>query len=429
MVICQPFGAGRPMMPNRRSREISILVLGKIALALESVLGCRMTSPGNHSSLIHNQILKRQGFHMTRLTKMYTLTMLAAGVGLMAQEVEDFDDIKLYTLKNANGLIVKITNYGATITSILAPDRNGKMVDIALGYDRVEDYMNAVDKPYFGAIVGRYGNRIAGGQFQLMGETFQLAKNNGENHLHGGTIGFDKVVWKAVFKPSENRLVLSYLAKDREEGYPGNLDVQVTYSLTDDNELVVEYFATTDQATPVNLTQHTYFNLRGEGEGTIVFHELMINADKFTPVDKTMIPTGEIVDVQDTPFDFRQSKTIGREISSIDKQLQFGGGYDHNWVLNRTDSEEMTLAAKAYEPASGRVLEVFTTEPGIQFYSGNFLDGRLKGKSGKPYRKQSGFCLETQHFPDSPNQPGFPDTILLPGNDYRSKTIFKFSTR
>ncbi len=347
----------------------------------------------------------------------------------MAQDVEDFDDIKLYTLKNKQGVIVKITNYGATITSILVPDRNGRLADVALGYNRVEDYMNAVDKPYFGAIVGRYANRIANGQFTLFGKTYQLARNVGENHLHGGIVGFDKVAWAAKFQPAENQLVLSYRAKDGEEGYPGNLDVQVTYRLTEENELMVEYFATTDQATPVNLTQHTYFNLRGEGEGTILFHELTINADRFTPVDKNLIPTGEIVDVQNTPFDFRQPKMIGKEISDGDEQLKFGGGYDHNWVLNRKEADEITLAARAYEPASGRMLEVFTTEPGIQFYAGNFLDGRLRGKSGKPYRKRSGFCLETQHFPDSPNQPGFPDTILLQGSDYRSKTVFKFSTR
>jgi aldose 1-epimerase len=342
---------------------------------------------------------------------------------------EEFSRIRVYTLQNKSGMTVKVTNYGAIITSIVVPDRDGKMADIALGYDRVEDYMNAVDKPYFGAIVGRYGNRIAKGQFTLDGEAYALAKNNGENHLHGGVIGFDKVVWDANLI-DDKTIELSYVSKDLEEGYPGKLEVKVTYRLTDDNELVVEYLATTDKATPVNLTQHTYFNLKGEGEGTILDHELMLNAKQFTPVDEGLIPTGELRDVAGTPFDFATAKPIGRDIDEENQQLKFGRGYDHNWVLKKGGKDgETTLAARVYEPTTGRTLEVNTTEPGIQFYCGNFLDGRLKGKSDKPYVHRGGFCLETQHYPDSPNQPSFPSTILKPGEQYESKTIFKFSTK
>jgi aldose 1-epimerase len=345
-------------------------------------------------------------------------------------QVEDFDSIKLYTLNNDNGMTVKVTNYGAIITSIVVPDRNGEMADVALGYDRVEGYINAVDKPYFGAIVGRYGNRIANGEFTLSGETYSLLKNNGDNHLHGGAIGFDKVVWDADYDPSKRQITLSYLAKDKEEGYPGNLKLSVTYTLTNENSLVVDYHATTDKATPVNVTQHTYFNLKGEGEGTILDHELMLNAPKYTPVDEGLIPTGELPSVSGTPFDFTTAKAIGRDIGQQHQQLTFGLGFDHNWVLDKGGSDDgLTLAARAYEPTSGRVMEVLTTEPGIQFYCGNFLDGRLKGKSGKPYVHRGGFCLETQHFPDSPNQPNFPSTILKPGEQHKSQTVFKFSTR
>lgn len=352
------------------------------------------------------------------------LTMLGGTI-----EEQDFDSIKLYTLKNAADMTVKITNYGATVTSIVVPDRSGKMADVVLGYDEVEDYMNAVDKPYFGAIVGRYGNRIAGGQFRIGEKTYTLATNNGPNHLHGGIIGFDKVVWQAT--PGTNaeqpELTLSYRAKDGEEGYPGNLRVTVVYSLTKENRLVVDYEAMTDQATPINLTQHSYFNLKGEGNGTILDHELMINADRFTPVDETLIPTGALQEVSGTPFDFRQAKPIGRDIEQEDQQLTYGGGYDHNFVLNNAPTDgELRLAARVREPSSGRVLTIYTTEPGVQFYCGNFLDGRLKGKSGNPYVHRGGFCLETQHFPDSPNQPTFPSTILLPGKKYESTTEFRF---
>ena len=343
-------------------------------------------------------------------------------------EIADFDSIKLYTLKNDNGVTVKITNYGAIITSISVPDRDGRFADVALGYDRVEDYINAVDKPYFGAIVGRYGNRIAKGQFTLDGEAYTLATNNGPNHLHGGIIGFDKVVWDAEFDAADRSLQLSYLAKDKEEGYPGNLEIAVTYSLTDDDKIIVDYHATTDKPTPVNLTQHTYFNLKGEGQGTILDHELMLNAKQYTPVDATLIPTGEIADVAGGPFDFSQPKAIGRDIDVDHEQLRFGAGFDHNWVLDKNGKRrELTLAARVHEPTSGRMLTIHTTEPGIQFYCGNFLDGRLTGKAGKPYVHRGGFCLETQHFPDSPNQPNFPSTILMPGDEYATQTVFHFT--
>jgi aldose 1-epimerase len=347
-------------------------------------------------------------------------------------QVEDFDSIKLYTLTNRSGMTVKVTNYGAIVTSILVADRDGKLGDVSLGYNRVEDYMNAVDKPYFGAIVGRYGNRIAKGSFSIEGELYSLAVNNGDNHLHGGVIGFDKVVWndKSVKGDGWIGVEMSYLAKDREEGYPGNLKIRVTYKLTNENALIVDYHATTDKATPVNLTQHTYFNLKGEGRGNILDHELMINAKKYTPVDEGLIPTGELANVAGTPFDFTTSKSIGRDIGKDHQQLTFGLGFDHNWVLDKGGkAKSMTLAARVYEPNSGRVLEIRTTEPGIQFYCGNFLDGRLKGKSGQTYVHRGGFCLETQHYPDSPNQPSFPSTILQPGGEYKTTTIFKFSAK
>ncbi len=344
--------------------------------------------------------------------------------------VEDFDSIKRYTLKNIHGVTVKITNYGAIITSILVPDRNGDFDDIALGYDHLKNYINAVDKPYFGAIVGRYGNRIAKGQFSIDGETYELATNNGENHLHGGIIGFDKVVWDAtpIGGSDWSGLELSYLAKDGEEGYPGNLQVTVTYRLNNENQLSVDYRATTDKPTPVNLTQHTYFNLQGEGNGTILDHELMLAASHYTPVNEDLIPTGEIAPVADTPFDFTESKPIGRDIDQDHAQLRYGLGYDHNFVLDREDEPGLQLAARVDEPTSGRVLEIHTEEPGIQFYSGNFLDGQLTGKSDRPYVHRGGFCLETQHFPDSPNRPEFPSTILHPGETYQTKTVFTFST-
>jgi len=344
--------------------------------------------------------------------------------------VDDFDSVRLYTLTNDHGMTVKVTNYGATVTAIIVPDRDGKLADVALGYDRLEDYINALDKPYFGAIVGRYGNRIAKGEFSIDGETYTLATNNGENHLHGGNFGFDKVVWNAkpVSGSDWSGVELSYLSQDGEEGYPGNLQVSVTYQLSSDNTLTVEYLATTDKATPINLTQHTYFNLKGEGEGTILDHQLMLNAKHYTPVDQGMIPTGKLESVANSPFDFTTSKPIGRDIEKDHEQLEYGLGYDHNYVIEG-DRDAMNLAARVYEPTSGRILEIHTQEPGIQFYCGNFLNGKLKGKSGKPYVHRGGFCLETQHYPDSPNQPDFPSSILRPGKEYRSKTTFHFSTK
>ena len=347
-------------------------------------------------------------------------------------KVKDFDSIKLYSLKNKVGTEVKITNYGATITSIIVADRNGNFSDIALGYNSLEGYVNAVDKPYFGAVVGRYGNRIAKGRFELEGEQYTLAVNNGQNHLHGGVIGFDKVIWDA--KPIKGDrfagLELTYLAKDMEEGYPGNLNIKVTYKLTNKNELVIDYEAVTDKATPVNLTNHTYFNLSGEGNGTILDHELMINAYYYTPVDETLIPNGKIAEVKKTPFDFTSPKPIGRDIATQNEQIKFGGGYDHNFVLNKPKTDKsMSLAATVYEKSSGRFMEVFTEEPGIQFYSGNFLDGRLKGKSGRTYVHRGAFCLETQHYPDSPNQADFPSVILYPNQTYETRTIYKFSVK
>ncbi|MCA9249282.1 MAG: galactose mutarotase [Planctomycetales bacterium] len=368
---------------------------------------------------------------MKSLLPLLSIALFASAPALShAVDVEDFDSIQLYTLKNRSGMTVQVTNYGAIITSIVVPDRDGKLADVALGYDRVEDYMNAVDKPYFGAIVGRYGNRIAQGEFSIGDETFTLAKNNGENHLHGGVIGFDKVVWDANPLEDRNGVELSYLAKDGEEGYPGNLRVTVTYRLTERNEIIIDYLASTDKATPVNLTQHTYFNLKGEGEGDILSHELMLNASHYTPVDAGLIPIGEIAPVADTPFDFTNAKPIGRDIGQSHEQLEFGGGFDHNWVLDRSGEKgKLALAARVHEPESGRTLDVFTMEPGIQFYCGNFLDGRLKGKAGKPYVHRGGFCLETQHYPDSPNQPNFPSSILEPGGEYRTTTVFKFSAK
>jgi len=340
----------------------------------------------------------------------------------------DGKPVELFTLTNAHDVEVRAMTYGATIVWLHAPDREGHLDDIVLGYPTLAGYL--AQSPYFGAIVGRYGNRIAKGRFTLDGKTYQLATNNGPNHLHGGVKGFDKVVWSA--EPAETdssaAVTFSYISPAGEEGYPGTLHARVTYTLTDRNELRVEYVATTDQATPVNLTQHSYFNLAGAGTRDILGHELMIAADRYTPVDATLIPTGEIAPVAGTPFDFRTPTAIGARIDQPDVQLQNGKGYDHNWVLNRASAAEgaLVLAARVIEPTTGRTLDVFTTEPGIQFYSGNFLDGTITGKDGRVYRHRYGFCLETQHFPDSPNHPNFPSTILRPGREYRSTTVFQF---
>ena len=335
----------------------------------------------------------------------------------------------LYTLKNANGMKADITNYGAIVVSLYAADKNGKFADIVLGYDNLEDYVK--ETPYFGAIVGRYGNRIGKGKFTIDGKEYSLAVNNDENHLHGGIKGFDKVVWDATVFETEDSvgLELIHVSKDGEEGYPGNLTSIVRYSLTDNDELKVEYEAFTDKKTVVNLTHHGYFNLAGQGTGEILDHYMMLNADRFTPVDEGLIPTGELKPVKGTDFDFTKPTKIGERINNRDPQLIFGKGYDHNWVLNREDDDSMALAAEVYEPTTGRVMTVTTTEPGIQFYSGNFLDGTLTGKKNKVYNFRNGFCLETQHYPDSPNQSNFPSVILKPGEKYETTTVYKFSTK
>ena len=336
----------------------------------------------------------------------------------------DGEAVDLYTLTNANGVEVRAITYGAIIISLRTPDKDGQFDDIVLGYDSLDGYLAVT--PYFGAIVGRYGNRIGKGTFDLDGETYPLAVNNGPNHLHGGVKGFDKVVWQA--EASEDGVVFTYVSADGEEGYPGTLTARVTYTLTDRDELIVEYHATTDKATPINLTQHSYFNLAGAGKGDILGHELTLNASRFTPVDSTMIPTGELRNVSGTPFDFTQPMTIGARIGQDEQQLNWGGGYDHNYVLDG-GADALALAARVYEPTTGRVLEIHTTEPGVQFYTGNFLDGSITGKEGRVYEHRYGFCLETQHFPDSPNKPDFPTTILRPGDTYESRTVFTFSVQ
>jgi len=335
--------------------------------------------------------------------------------------------VALYTLTNSKGMEVRAMTYGGIIVSIRVPDKNGKIGDVVLGHDNVDGYL--VNPPYFGAIVGRYANRIAGGTFTLDGVKYTLPKNDGPNTLHGGLVGFNKVIWEAKeFKNSKGvGVAFSYLSKDGEEGFPGNLKVKVTYTLTDENQLMVDYEASTDKATPINLSQHTYFNLAGEGSGDILGHHLMLNADRFTPVDKTLIPTGELTPVQGTPMDFTKPTAIGARINDNYEQLVVGKGYDHNWVINRT-GDGLVLAARVHEPTTGRILEVFTTQPGVQFYSGNFLDGSIVGKQGHPYKLRNGLCLETQHYPDSPNHPDFPSTILRPGTTFHSQTVFKFST-
>jgi len=337
----------------------------------------------------------------------------------------DGTEAQLYTLTNAHGLQVRITNYGGTVTSILAPDKDGKMSDVVLGFDNVAGYQSPEylkSGPYFGALIGRYGNRIAKGKFTLDGKTYTLAKNNGPNHLHGGTKGFDKVLWQAEPGVSVDgqTLRLTYTSKDGEEGYPGNLTVTVVYTLTGEDALRIDYTATTDKATPLNLTNHSYFNLHHGQVPNALGHELTIKADRYTVVENTLIPTGELKAVAGTPFDFRTAHTIGERIAQVP------GGYDHNWALN---GEGMRSAVLVYEPTSGRTMEVLTDQPGVQFYAGGFLDGTLKGKGGTTYAKNYGFCLETQHFPDSPNQPSFPGTVLKPGETFRSTTLYKFGVR
>ena len=343
----------------------------------------------------------------------------SAKTGITKKDWGELDGkkVSLFTLVNSKGTVVTITNYGGTVTSFVTPDKNGNKSSIIIGFDSLQPYLQK--PPYFGALIGRYGNRIGDAKFTLDGRTYQLAANNGKNHLHGGLKGFDKVVWDAsAFVDSIPSLTLKYLSKDGEEGYPGNLNVTVQYTLTNDDELKIEYNAETDKATPVNLTNHSYFNLTGDVSQTILNHTLMIDADNYTPVDTTLIPTGEIKSVKGTPFDFTSVKKIGQDFDSV------AGGYDHNWVLNKKDASLQKIAELS-DSISGRSMEVYTTQPGLQFYTGNFLDGTFTNHDSTPIKQHAALCLETQHFPDSPNKPNFPSTILKPGEKYHSVTIYK----
>jgi aldose 1-epimerase len=338
----------------------------------------------------------------------------------------DGTPVEVFTLTNKAGVEIKAISFGAIITSIRVPDRTGALADVALGFDTIDGYLR--EHPFFGAVVGRYGNRIGKASFTLDGRTYKLAANNGPNHLHGGVRGFDKYVWTAEVPNGVTGVAFTRTSPDGEEGYPGTVQARVSYVLSDANELSIEYRATTDKATPINLTQHTYFNLAGHNGGSIVDHELTLAADRYTPVDSTLIPTGELAPVAGTPLDFRQPARIGARIDDPHQQIKFGLGYDHNWVINRKGGG-LQHAARVYEPKSGRTLEVQTTEPGVQFYTGNFLDGTLKGKDGAVYNRRNGFCLETQHYPDSPNKPAFPSTIVKPGQAYQSQTVWRFGSR
>lgn len=340
-------------------------------------------------------------------------------------KLNDGTPVSLYTMNNGNGAVMKVMNYGGIILSLEVPDRNGRPVDVVLGFDSLQAYEKR--NPFFGALVGRYGNRIGKGKFVLEGKEYELVKNNNGNHLHGGTKGFDKAVWKIEEVPSNDGVMirLSYLSKDMEEGYPGNLNVEVTYTLSFDNAVKFDYKATTDKTTVVNLTQHTYFNFSG-GKGDILSHEISLNADRFVPVDQGLIPTGELRSVANTPMDFRTPVKIGERINDSDEQVRLGKGYDHTWVLN---GEGLKVAAEVFDPQSGIEMTVRTTEPGVQFYTGNFLDGSLTGKNNVVYHQRTGFCLETQHFPDSPNKSKFPSVVLKPGETYSTQTIYQFSVR
>ena len=386
---------------------------------------CCSMSACNHRSNEHAPVQSR--------AKLPDISVLDSIVGPGGSvHVEPFGSVAdgavtLYTLRNAKGIELRAMDYGAIIVSLRTPDRNGTLGDIVLGFDNVADYVKS--SPYFGAIAGRYANRIARGQFTLDGVTYKLAINNPPNALHGGIKGFDKVRWHGEpgADSSSTHVTFRYTSADGEEGYPGTLMVQVTYTLNNQNQLMVDYEATTNKATPVNLTQHSYFNLAGEGSADVLGHLVTINASRFTPVDSTLIPTGTLASVSGTPFDFRKPVTIGARIDQRDQQLQFGRGYDHNFVLDRPKGDSGTVpAAHVVEPTSGRTLDVATTEPGIQFYTGNFLDGTVKGKNGHAYVHRGAFCLETQHFPNSPNEPSFPSTTLRPGATFHSRTVFTF---
>jgi aldose 1-epimerase len=344
-------------------------------------------------------------------------------------QLPDGTPVELYTLVNSGGCEMKITNYGCIVVSLKVPDKDGKLGDVVLGYETLGAYVE--NNPYFGAVVGRFGNRIGSAKFTLDGIEYSLAANDGENHLHGGIKGFDKVLWKGEEVSSNEgpAVKFSYLSVDGEEGYPGNLTAEITYTLTNDNGLRIDYLATTDKKTILNLTHHSYFNLAGAGSGDILGHEMMIAADRFIPTRPDLIPTGELRNVRGTPFDFNTPTTIGARIGQEDEQLRSGGGYDHCWVFKKSKSDALELGVRVYEPTSGRLMEVHTTEPGVQFYSGNFLDGSNVGKGGLAYEYRSALCLEPQHFPDSPNQPQFPTVVLEPGQEYRKTTIYKFSAR
>ena len=351
-----------------------------------------------------------------------TITKAEFGTTTSGQAVE------IYTLRNTHGAEARILTYGGIVQSLTMPDKNGQFADVVLGYDHLQGYIDKT--PYFGALVGRYGNRIGGAKFALDGRTYTLAINNGPNSLHGGLVGFDKVVWTAQPMATTHgpALILAYVSQDGEEGFPGNLQVTAIYTLTEDNALKLEFTATTDKPTICNLTHHSYFNLAGQGNENIMNHVVHINADRFTPVDINLIPTGELRPVAGTPFDFRQPTTIGARINDPnDEQIKFAGGYDDNWVLNQPAPKALSLAASVREPTTGRTMEVWTTAPGMQFYTANFLDGTITGKDGKVYPRRCAFCLEPQHFPDSPNQPHFPTTELKPGQTYHHTIVYKFS--
>ncbi len=338
----------------------------------------------------------------------------------------DNKKVSLYTISNNKGMHAQLTNYGARVASLIVPDKEGNPVDVVIGMSSVEDYKNSTEA-YFGATIGRYGNRLAQGKFTLNGQEYSVPLNNGENALHGGIKGFQDVVWEVV-SADENSIVFSYLSPDMEEGFPGNLDVKVRYTLTDDNELKIDYEATTDKTTVINLTNHAFFNLNGEGSGDILNHRLQIYADRFIPVNESLIPTGELAPVEGTPFDFQQPKTIGQDIETENQQLEYGRGYDHTYVLSGKEGNGMTHAATAWGNQSGIVMDVYTEEPGMQLYSGNFMEGKNEMKTGSTDDFRTAFCLETQHFPDSPNQPDFPSTVLEPGDTYSTSTTYQFST-
>ena len=342
--------------------------------------------------------------------------------------LSDGREVNAFVLKNARGMSVQILDLGGVIASIKVPDSSGNFADVTTGFDYPQPYLDGAG--YMGAIVGRYANRISGGKFSIDGIDYSLAKNNGDNAIHGGLVGFDKKIWDVEFLVGlhDSKLKLSTFSPDGEEGYPGRVEVSVTYTLNDQNQLTIDYSATSDKATIINLTNHAYFNLDGHQAGSILEHEVMLNANHFTPIDESSIPTGVILDVAGTPLDFRQRKAIGLDIESEDRQMTFGSGYDHNFVINHSEPGSVSLAAEVYSPNSGRVMKVYTDQPGVQFYTGNFLNGTLVGKDGAVYGRRSAFCLETQHFPDSPNKPMFPSTILQPGDQFASRTIFEFLT-